>query len=124
MKDRADIALFSQSGDDPEDGRASWLSRRLGAVLAPVLTPGQPVPQQACSEAKDDGQDEDHAQQELDAGRRRLGGHSGLSVDPGDDDTVPAQFVDEYGRGAPGDLLSLYRAPALGHDVDDGSAGQ
>ena len=44
MKDRADIALFSQSGDDSEDGRASWLSWRPGAVFTPVLSPGQPVP--------------------------------------------------------------------------------
>ena len=70
MKDRADIALFSQFGNDSEDGRASWLSRRPGAVLTPVLTSGQPVPEQARAEAEDDGQSEDHAQQELDARRR------------------------------------------------------
>ena len=43
----------------------------------PVLTAGQPVPQQACGEAEDDGQDKDHAQQELDAGKRRLRGTAG-----------------------------------------------
>ena len=43
-------------------------------------------------------------------GGRRLSGHGGLGVDAGDDDTVPAQLGEEYGRRARGDLLCLYRA--------------
>ena len=120
MKDRVDIVLVIQSRDDSEDGRASWLSRRRDAVLAP----GQTVPQQARSEAKDDGQAQDHGQQELDVRRRWFSRHSGLGVDTRYHHTVPAQLVKEYRRGARCDLLRLYWTPALGHDVDNSSAGQ